>query len=139
MLRLRPDGSGVPRTSAALGDDLKCRPFRNKFLGPAQKNSTNSPKFLTIFFSHSPKNENFTLPKFYVTNCAAPSAPPPLSCAPPNFHLFCPLLKKILPFFNVGLNVTIFRKFSHFFRKCRPLGSAARGDSPPLPPRYATA
>jgi len=30
--------SGVPSTSAARGDDLKCRPFRKKVVSPAEKN-----------------------------------------------------------------------------------------------------
>src|SRR6218665_79057 len=44
--------SGVPITSAARGDDFKCRPFRKKF-SPWEKMSTKTQKFLTTFsFSH---------------------------------------------------------------------------------------
>ena len=94
-----------------------------------EKMSTNSQKFLTTFFLViHPKNENCTRNEL----CR-----PRLACATPNFQLFCPFLPKILPFFTFIL--PFLRKFSHISWKCRPFGSAARGDSPPLtPPWYAT-
>ena len=52
--------SGVPSTSAAQGDDLKCRPFRKIFVSLTEKNVNQHAKisddlFLVIY----PKNENF--------------------------------------------------------------------------------
>src|SRR6218665_2938455 len=87
--------SGVPITSAARGDDLKCRPFRKMVLGLAEKMSTNS----------------------------RPLCRPPSACAAPNFQLFCPFLHKVLPFSrkcdHFYVNLTIFQKMPPL-RKCRP-------------------
>src|SRR6218665_1452234 len=70
-----PDISGEPSTSAARGDDLKCRPFRKIVFSP------------TVIHS---KNENFNKILRYEF------CHPHLACAAPNIQLFCPFFKKIL-------------------------------------------
>jgi len=42
--------SGIPSKSAARSDDLKCRPFRKKFFGQAQKDVKPLAKISDDFF-----------------------------------------------------------------------------------------
>src|SRR6218665_1378870 len=73
-----------------------------------------------------PKNEHFSL------RIVPPPLPPPFWPVPPLIFTSCVCFYRKVYLFS--------RKFDHlyvdltiFFRKCRPFGSAAWGDSPPAP------
>ena len=53
--------SGVPSTRAARGDDLKCRPVRKRFFGPAQKVNQLAKISDDLLLVIHHKNENFTV------------------------------------------------------------------------------
>ena len=77
----------------ARGDDLKWRPFRNKnFLRRKKFQPTWKNFWRPILVIHQ-KSENYTCNEL----CRSLSL---LACAAPNFHLFCPFLLKISPFFT---------------------------------------
>ena len=94
--------SGVPSTSAARGNDLKCRPFRKKNFS-AGKNVNPQAKISDDFFLViHPKNENFCY------RLCRPLCRPLVWPVPP--LIFISFVRFYRKFYLFNVNLTIFPK-----------------------------
>src|SRR6218665_2912669 len=122
--------SGVPSTSAARGDDLKCRPFRGKHFSTPKNVNQHRKTSDDLFQSFTPKMKILRLLNY------APSAAPFRPVPTLTFSFFVRIYQNC-HLFNV--NLTIFDVNFNIFPKFRPFGSVARRLAPSASPaRYAT-
>src|SRR6218665_1439086 len=114
--------SGVPSTSAARGDDLKCRPFRGKHFSTPKNVNQHRKTSDDLFQSFTPKMKILRLLNY------APSAAPFRPVPPLPFSFFVRIYQKC-HLFNV--NLTIFDVNFNIFAKSPP-GGGAPGATRPL-------